>query len=581
MSATLMTAFFSRVADKVATLNPQLLREWQGRLRWRNVILTTVLSLIVQGLVLMQTLAELPGRTTPRHRFCLKTASNANCQLGANGLPIINWPYVSAEIFQALCFILVWGLVVGGIYLLVADLSSETKRGTVNFLRMSPLSPRKILLGKILGVPVLLYVGLGLVCPLHLMTGMIAGYPLWQLLLFYGLLGAIALCFYTASLWFSALLQWLHGLQALLLSGASFFVLLVGFVSQRYKTTADWFFFFNPLHILSGWQPKGLSEVRLSLFHSAASYSSLNEIGWFFLPVGSHVVWFSLMFLANALVLGLWFWVVMERKFQTPTSTTLSKRQSYFLTLCLSVIMLGFDMQSLFGGSYIDPLLGYVISMLIWCIILLFLILPSKQRLLDWARYRHQQFGARHGSDRGYRQLADLISHDGSPLVGAYVVNLAIVAGVLLVGFSILLFTSKIDISEGLQSCSVWFFTAAALLVCALVLQLIALSNLLHWRWISMGAIAAMIAGWPIVLIMAGIEPHRHDGFLIHLWLTTVFPLIGLDEAYGVGILFIIALQMIVISALSFVLYRHCQVLGQSEWKALMESRRNRESAPA
>lgn len=588
MSSTIVTALLSYTSDKIGAFNPQLLREWQGRLRWRNVLLTAVLSFVIQGLVLIQILTELPARTETSHRFCLKAFENANCQVGADGLPLINWPYVCAEVLQSLSFVLVWVLVVGGTYLLVADLSSETKRGTLNFLRMSPLSARQILLGKIMGVPVLLYLGLGVMCPMHLAMGLVAGYPLGLLLMFYGVLGAIAACFYVASLWFSILLQWLHGLQALLLSGISFFVLFLGWNSHCYQTTTDWFFLFNPLHILSSWLPQGLTTVRLSFFDFPTSYNNLKSLEWFFLPAGSHVMGFAVLSLINALVLGLWFWVVLERKFQTPTRTALGKRQSYCLTLCLSLMMLGFEMQGPSWGNSsaaLEPFLGYVISMLIWCVVLLFLLLPSKQKLLDWARYRHQLLGTSSAvresfgkGTRQRRQLADWMFHDDSPLVSAYVANLAIVAGGLLAGLITFAMGAQITVSDGLDICLSWFFMAAVMLVCALVLQLIALSNLLHWRWISLGAIATIIIGWPMALVMVGIESYRYSGLLVNLWLTTVAPLGVLDSASGSGILFAIAIQTILISTLSILLFRRCQILGQSEWKALMESRKGRSS---
>ena len=48
-------------------------------------------------------------------------------------------------------------LLVMGTYLLIADLSREERRGTLNFIRMSPESAKNILLGKLLGVPILVY----------------------------------------------------------------------------------------------------------------------------------------------------------------------------------------------------------------------------------------------------------------------------------------------------------------------------------------------------------------------------------------------------------------------------------------
>ncbi|RQH23304.1 hypothetical protein D5R40_27115 [Okeania hirsuta] len=51
-------------------------------------------------------------------------------------------------------------ILIGGVYMLVADLAKEKRLGTLNFIRLSPQSIQKILLGKLLGVPILIYLAL-------------------------------------------------------------------------------------------------------------------------------------------------------------------------------------------------------------------------------------------------------------------------------------------------------------------------------------------------------------------------------------------------------------------------------------
>lgn len=594
MPTKLLTKFSEIAFDKVGHYNPQLLREWQGRLRWRNLLFTGILSLVVQGLLLGQRFTQLPLDKFSSTTYCVRQVSNnLSCQLGPDNFPLINWPFVWADVFRDVSFVMVWALIVGGVYLLAADLSKESRRGTLNFLRMSPLSTRRMLIGKLLGVPILLYLGVGAMVPLHLATGLLSQYPVGLLSAFYGLLGAIAFCFYTASLWFTLLAKGLKGFQSWLMSGLSAGVLLLSRNIRQGDFTLDWFRLFNPLHILSYWEVQGLSSASIWPFGSGDYLHGFRDLGWFFLPVGSHSAWYGTFALANALMLGLWFWVVLERKFQTPAKTALGKGQSYGVTLCLSVLMLGFNMQQLSGGKNqwagnMEEFWSYPISMMIWGVLLMFLLLPAKQRVLDWARYRHQQPHASSQSStqrqtpRSLRRqrslLAHLIHHDGSPSVLAYGTNLGIIAGVLLLGLGV---SSSLGSGvDPLEVSLVWFVCAAVLMVCALVVQWIALSNLLHWGWVAFAAAAAMLVGWPVMLGMLGVSDD--SALLHHLWLTTVIPQVTLipNSVTSPGIAMAIATHLTVISTLSLFLSRRCQHLGESEWKALMKSNDLNASAP-
>ncbi|MGD1895910.1 MAG: ABC transporter permease subunit [Phormidesmis sp.] len=570
MSPKLLTYFSETLFDRVGHFNPQLLREWQGRLRWRNVILTGLFSLLVQGAVVFQRLTQLPTGKYSNSRYCLRLVdSNQYCELGPGKMPLIDWTFVWADVFRDLSFVLVWTLIVAGVYLLAADLSKESRRGTINFLRMSPLSRREILVGKLLGVPILLYLGIGLLLPLHLLTGLGSTYPLTAILGFYSLLGALTFCFYAAGLWFALLGTGLQGLQTWLISGLSFGLLTLGLNITHTRSSADWFHLFNPLQVLTAWLVKGTDGRTLFPFDQGPGNGLFRSLSWLYLPVGDRVSWFLLFALANALVLGLWFWTVLERKFQMPTNTLLSKRQSYGLTLYLSVIILGFEMQYIPEKTQLQPtgyiseyFWGYPISMMIWSLLLMFLLLPSKQSLLDWTRYRHQTS----------RSVADLFHHDGSPSAFAFVTNMAIIGGVLLLGVG-----AQGLIVGTMHPPSIfwtWLCCAAALIICSLVVQWISLSNFLHWRWLAIGAVAAVIAGWPILLAMGEIDTYSESHRF--LWLTTAFPQAAINEVQILEMCLAIAVQLTIIAGLSWCLNRRCQVLGQSEWKALLETGKTR-----
>ena len=77
-----------------------------------------------------------------------------------------------------------------------------------------------------------------------------------------------------------------------------------------------------------------------------------------------------------------------------------------------------------------------------------------------------------------------------------------------------------------------------------------------------------MLFGWPIVLLVLGIEPyHSTFGFL---WLTTIFS--NANEFGAIAAFVAIATHLSVLFSLNLLLNRRLQFLGQSEWKALMMS---------
>ncbi|MEL6606274.1 MAG: hypothetical protein AAFP20_24000, partial [Cyanobacteria bacterium J06614_10] len=565
--------------DQVGQLNPQLLREWQGRLKWRNLLFTFLLSAVVQGVLILKTLVNLPVHKNNNSGYCLVSEGADYCQTGLFDKPLINWPFVWADIFRDASLVMVWVLIIGGVYLLAADLSKESRRGTLNFLRMSPQPGQQILTGKLLGVPVLLYLGVGALLPLHMSAGVLAGYPMGRLGLFYALLGAIAFCYYAAALWFALLAEKLQGFQTWLISGLSGGLLLLGWEFEHYKFAGDWFRLFNPLHLLADWEITGLDSRTTWAFGQGERLHGYRDLGWFLLPVGHHANLFWGFAMVNAVALGIWFWVALQRKFQSPTKTTISKRQSYGLTVFFSVIVIGFDLQTIpvsqepqYARSLTTAFGSYSLAMMIWCIVLMFLLLPAKQTLLDWTRYRHQHPREGFNTSTSNRQsrdshtkhrptgnslIRDLLLHDNSPSWLAYLLNLCIMGSMLLLGSGVYhLKGHTISMNGELFG---FLMSASVLLVCALIVQFIALMNLAHWRWVATGSVAAVIGGWPVILAMLGVD--SYSGFSSFLWLTTAFPHHVANSASWPVLLSALATHLAVLASLSLLLTRRCRVL--------------------
>ncbi len=125
------------------------------------------------------------------------------CIVSHFGDLLISWQFWWLNLFISLSLIGIFALLVGGTYLLIHDLYTEQHRGTINFLLLSPQSPKTLLVGKLLGVPSLLYFIAILAIPLHLKAGLAAQVPLHLILIFYAILIAGCGFFYSAALLFS------------------------------------------------------------------------------------------------------------------------------------------------------------------------------------------------------------------------------------------------------------------------------------------------------------------------------------------------------------------------------------------
>lgn len=139
--------------------NPQLLREVKGRVQPRNVSVTLALSLVAQLLIVGYHWRQLGNYS----------------ETSAGSLLWRNWWF---DIFNTTTWIALVPLLFLGSYLLVKDIAKEEQRGTLDFVRLSPRSTQSVLLGKLLGVPILLYGAIALAVPLHVWAAAKAGLPL-------------------------------------------------------------------------------------------------------------------------------------------------------------------------------------------------------------------------------------------------------------------------------------------------------------------------------------------------------------------------------------------------------------------
>jgi hypothetical protein len=547
--------------DRIGNLNPQMWREIKGRFKPRNLIIAAIVSLLGQFIMLMMAMGGLPtdyrnpgSNDKFRHRYC--TGVSLECLRDSWGNFIINWPKWWIEIFAILSVIGIFVLLVAGTYMLISDLAKEEKNGTLNFIRLSPRTSQSILLGKILGVPFLLYVFVIVALPLHFFAGIAAGIPLIGILAYWAVIIASCFFFYSVSLLFGLFSSGFSGFQPWLGSGLVLMFLWISCFIPTSNTLADWISLFSPHRFLT-------YVVAASSANSSFSFSYLNLDGWqwFYLPLGSNgatAIGFSLF---NYALWSYWIWQGLQRRFHNPSKTILSKGQSYLLVVCLEVMALGFALQiSEWSSSWKENFAFLTDLNLLLFLGLIAALSPQRQALQDWARYRRERIKNRR-SFWSRDLIKDLVWAEKSPAILAIAINL--VLSFVILSVWVVLNPSKLDTISGLASLAV---TISLTLIYATIVQLMLLMRAKRQMQWAAGVIIALIVLPPIFLGILSFYPDKTP----LLWLFTAFPWVAINYA-SVGTIFVaFVCQLGIFALLNQQLNRQLKLVGESATKALL-----------
>ncbi|MEC4986400.1 MAG: hypothetical protein SAK42_20060, partial [Oscillatoria sp. PMC 1076.18] len=377
------------VGKIIGELNPQLWREAKSRLTTRNLNIATITSFLAQFLFFVYYCNKLD------YIFIDLDAPFREFDFDAH-----------LELFALLSIIITLVLLVGGTYLLVKDLGKEQRHGTLNFIRQTPQSPSTIFLGKLLGVPILLYLAVGLAIPLHFRLGINVQIPLSQIFFFYGLLIATCGFFFSLALLFSLVSSSLFGLEAWLASG----VVLVWLCFATDPTTHflwGWLGAFSPLFLLPMW----LKSLYFADF--PFSGSEFLELGWL------------LFFLINYFFLTRWIFQAFKRRYQHPNIPIITKKQSYLFSAFFTIIIWGLGSQKYSDVTVYEIIFQHSIEVYFGHLFLLLgltvMISPNRETLLGWKKSRKLKSFPRRRS-----LLKDLLIGEESPAIVAVGVNLAI-----------------------------------------------------------------------------------------------------------------------------------------------------------
>ncbi|MFB2898079.1 hypothetical protein ACE1CI_34625 [Aerosakkonemataceae cyanobacterium BLCC-F50] len=562
----------SNAIDKIGDLNPQMWREIKGRLKPRNLVISVAISLLTQFFIFQYFLSQLPAEPFPYqntypiyNNYCTGERSyrEFRCLRDSLGNFIINWETWNRDLFVCLSFIGIFSLLIAGTYLLISDLSQEERRGTLNFIRLSPQSNKNILIGKILGVPILLYLAILLAVPLHLWEGLSAQIPFIQILGFDLLVIACCILFYSAALLYSLVSNWLGGFQPWLGSGivSCFLWLNCLLTYSPLNTPLSWLRIFTPFDLIP--------DVWKTSFYTY-NYEYLKDSGklqWYNLPIGETWAILLLFSLVNFALWNYWIWQGLNRSFRNPSTTILSKAQSYLLTTCFQVSLIGFTVpgytyEHLSDKDWLFQNFIFLCSLNFLLFLGLIAILsPHRQVLHDWARYRHQ--------NQGKSLIKDLIFGEKSPALVAIAINLGI--AIALISLWSLSSGAKWEYKTATLVSLGFAFTLMMLYaVLTQLLLFVRIKNNIIW---AMGTLSAAIFLPLIVLAVFQISPEKELGFL---WYFSVLAPVTTywEQTSAIGI-FVAALgQLTVVGILTAQLTKKLRLAGESTTKALLQKRR-------
>lgn len=542
--------------DRVGDWNPQLLRELKGRLKSRNLLIAGAISLVGQFLLFLLAQTQLPiaipnGLDNIQNKYCTGTSEYGapKCLQDALGNIVINWQVWWLELFLWLSMIGVFALLVAGTYLLISDLAHEERRGTLNFIRLSPQSPENILVGKLLGVPILLYFVAVLAAPLHLWAGLAAQISLIRVLSFYSVLLAGCFFFYSAALLFGLVSTWLGGFQAWLGSGVVLILLANASLRPIEGFLGDLLKLFSPSLILQYLiAATGLNPVF------SFSYLKIQELQWFSLPLGVGTLSVASSLLLNYGLWTYWSWQALKRRFPNPSKAVLSKRQSYLLVACFEVVLLGFAVASKESDESLVFQILLVINLLLF-LSLIVALTPGRQTLQDWARYRRQRAFSRNLWNR--LLVSDLVWGEKSPALVAIAINLAI-ASVILIPW--IVFSQE---SDKLQVFLSLVISCNLTLIYAAITQLIVLMPLQKQSLWVIGTLGAVIGLPTVIVVFLFSNPSKTPG----LWLITPFAGFAIRHATTTTVFLSLLGQWGILTLLTLQITRQLRKAGESASK--------------
>ncbi|VEP16226.1 conserved membrane hypothetical protein [Hyella patelloides LEGE 07179] len=571
--------------------NPQFLREIKGKLTIKNVIVITTIAIFSQLFIVIANLAKLPDASQeishnsseliysaiPQYsRYCIGKASDSLlCHQDMHNNWVINWQLFWFDIFVTLSVIGTVLLLVLGTYLLINNAIAEQKQGTLNLIRLSPQSAESILVGKILGVPILLYLFVALGLPLQIISGLQANLSLSLVIAFDLAVMASCAFFYSVGLLVSfvankSVVSWGVAIAIAFFLGLTTILNLDHYQSNT-QTLLDWLLLFNPLNlIIYIGQTTGIPYHHFDYpdFGFFGSYLSgydydknyIEPIALSNLLFYGKALWTKVGFgiglmIANHCLWSYWIWQGLKRRFYNPENTAISKQQSYWITGYCVAVALGFSLQGTENGQGTGEWLFFNIILVQLLLLILFLgftfaLSPQHQTLQDWARYRHQM-----GNKRSVL-WRELILGEKSPSTFAIAINILIATLYIIPSLIIFPF-------DDMAISAFWglILTMGMVLFYSAIVQWILFSKSNHKEIIASGVIISLIVLPPLLLSLKGL----YVGEAPLTWMFTFVPYAAIEYATPCTIALGILGQWLAITLVSLQMTRQLRQAGRSE----------------
>jgi hypothetical protein len=564
--------------DKIGDWNPQLLRELKGRLKPFPVIIAFVTSLATQLVIFLYQLREIPDLQSKKNinildKYCNlsdltkdRYSSWINCPPNQVNMQLWwqdHWKYM----FVSLSMIFIFTLLVAGAYLIINDLSQEERKGTLNFIRLSPQSETSIFAGKMLGVPVLIYLVVLAAIPFHILTGINANLPFGNILYFYLILVASCIFFYSFALLFGVFGgSTLSGFKPWLGSGFVFVVLF--FSAQLFSNNnSDLVNFMGFAALIS---PTTIADYLFPGFLNSQT-PALQELKFFNFAVGKSFIGVIALHLSNYALWTYWAWQGLKRCFRNPNATIFSKQQSYLIFTCFQIVLIGLfvsiDYNSSEYRSYWRQFSEAMFVSFLWnmCLIvpLFALMLTHRQPIQDWARFRFHKEGHRTDSFKK-SLLSELIGGEKSPAVLAIAINLIIAASAVI----ILFFKANIDSFYSTENFSkllgtLLVFVSLTMIYATVAQIMLMLKNSKRVLWAA-GTTSALIVLPILVLGVLNIQPENT------LFLFTVGFWFAAEKSTFPTIFAAFACQVVILGLLNWYLIKQVKLAGESATKAML-----------
>jgi hypothetical protein len=567
-----------KILNHIGNFNPQFFREIKGRFKQKYITITAIISVIGQFLIYTLLKAQLPKFSDVFNRYCVGIPPQDLYQDSYSNYPLrddfcirdnlgniipthIFHQLWWLDLFITLSIVGIFVLLVGGTYMLIADLSKEENSGTLNFIRLSPQSAKTIFIGKILGVPSLIYLACLLAIPLHIIAGIFAHVSLPLICLFYLVTIFSCIFFYNVALLYGLVSANLMGFQSFLGSGiVLFFLFCVTGIAMDgnliFHNSFDWLTMFNPVIILPYLinstliQPETVNYLKLS---------DLQELQFY-----GQNLWNNLFFGINLMICNycLWtYWITqgLKRRFHNPLTTLITKKQGYGICICFAFMNLGFTLQANESYNSYDFFGLAMLFNLALFLVLTAALSPHRQELQDWARYRHQ-------TAQRHSLINDLITGEKSPSTLAMVLIIAITSLYFIP--AILLFPFSQEDSFAL----LWGLLLSSLmafLYTTIAQWMLLIKNPKRAIWTSIVIVTMMILPY-VCLGILNLDPAEH-----WLWLFTILPVFATKYNGMEMFIFSFIAQVITITLFNSHLTKQLNQAGKSETNAILTSVRS------